>query len=96
MGHKEDMAFELHAYKVDEDSRITVRHTFYGETREEADEHFQAHVRICPKFGPAEREGKIISFYREIDELPTVESAEFEAAEAEGEEEIEEDEEDDE
>lgn len=85
------MAIALHAYKVDEDGRITVQHIFYGETEDEADAGFQAHVKICPKFGPAEKEGRIISFYQEIDEVPTVESAELEADEAEAEEEIEED-----
>jgi hypothetical protein len=77
------MAFELHAYALTEDGEIHVQHIFYGRTKQEADRHFDAHVKACPMFGPADHDGRVISFFKEVDELPCQQSAEREAADAE-------------
>lgn len=91
------MAWELHAYKVDNDGEIRVKHTFYGSTKAECEENFEAHVEICPKFGPAEKAGDVISVFEECDEIPTRESVERELVEEEdGEEEDDDEDEDDE
>lgn len=82
------MAYQLTAWKIEGDGSVRVKHTFYGETEAEAQEHFDEHVSICPKFGPAERDGDVESVMEEIDELPTRESVMEEI----GEEEIEDDE----
>lgn len=73
------MAFELHAFALAPDGTIHVKHIFYGETRKEADKHFQEHVKGCPMFGPAEKDGRIISYYTEVNELPTEDTAEVDA-----------------
>jgi hypothetical protein len=73
------MAYELHAYLLTPEGEIHVKHIFYGETEAEAESHFDAHVRSCPNFGPGEREGRVISWIEEVDELPTEESAREEA-----------------
>jgi hypothetical protein len=75
------MPFALHAYAITKDKKIPVQHIFYGETREEADQHFNGHVAACPMFGPAEREGRMTTFFEEIDSLPTEESVDDEAEE---------------
>jgi hypothetical protein len=77
------MGWELHAYAVSKEGAIDVKHIFYGETREEADANFDAHVSGCPMFGPAEREHRMITFWKEVDELPTPQSADDEAEEGE-------------
>jgi hypothetical protein len=75
------MAFELHAYAITPEGTIPVKHIFYGETKEETDRHFRDHVKGCPYFGPAEKEGRMITYFQEVDELPTEQSAELEAEE---------------
>lgn len=77
------MAYALHAYKVDKGGKIAVEHIFYGETERECDEGLEAHADICPRFGPAVKENHVITFYEEIDAMPTPESVEeeFEADE---------------
>jgi hypothetical protein len=90
------MSFELHAYALSPEGEIHVKHIFYGETKAEADKHFQAHVKGCPMFGPAEKEGRTITYFQEVDELPTEQSAELEAEEMSAIGEVDEDEEEDE
>lgn len=77
------MPVALHAHKVDADGEIRVTHIFYGATEEDAQSGLDAHADICPKFGPADREGDVITVFEEIDELPTPESVLEDAEEEE-------------
>jgi hypothetical protein len=77
------MSWALHAYALTDDGKIHVKHIFYGRTKGEADDHFKEHVKACPMFGPADQDGRIISFFREMRQVPDQESAEQEAADAE-------------
>lgn len=64
------MAYALHVDKLDREGKITVRHTFYGETRDECEALRDAHGAGCQAFGPALTEGRIMEAFEEIDELP--------------------------
>jgi len=77
------MAYAIHAYAIGEDGEIRVQHIFYGRTEAEADEHFRAHVKACPMFGPADQDGRLRTFVDDDARLPTEESVEEEAEEYE-------------
>lgn len=77
------MAVKLSAYKIDEDGRIRIKHTFYGRNEDEATRYYEEHQNVCKKFGPAVAEGRVIVFVEEIDEIPTTAWLEEQIAEAE-------------
>lgn len=62
------MAVALHSYKIDSDGEIRVRHTFYADTAEEADELMEKHAEGCRAFGPALEAGETIEVIEDIDE----------------------------
>ena len=68
------MAWKIEAYKIDEDGRIRIKHTFYGHSEAEADRYFEEHQSVCKKFGPAVEAGRVVTFSEEIDDIPTPES----------------------
>jgi hypothetical protein len=45
-------------------------HVFFGQTEAAARQAMEDHADICPKYGPAYREGKTIEVIAEIDEIP--------------------------
>lgn len=80
------MPWALHAAIMDSgDHEIKVRHIFYGETKEECDDYFKEHLGTCSYFRSAEKSREVISWFEEIDELPTPESCNAEAEASEGE-----------
>jgi hypothetical protein len=87
------MSVALHSYKVDDDGRITVRHTFYAATEEEAEELLEEHADGCKAFGPAVDEDETIEILEENVAPPDAEAL---AAVAEGQEEEQEDDDDEE
>ncbi len=66
------MAVALHAWIVDKDGEIRVRHTFFAETEEDADRLLKQHAASCP--GAAG--GETIEVVEDIDELPDAETIE--------------------
>lgn len=79
------MPWALRAYKIEPDGQVAVEHVFYGYRKIECDERFRAHRDICPKFGPADRAGDVVTVWEEIEEIPTRESIEAESDESEDE-----------
>lgn len=70
------MAYAYHVYLVDPSLPYApLRHTFYGETKEQCLERFEAHQSVCESFGPAVAEDRISDAWEEIPEgqLPWVE-----------------------
>lgn len=65
------MAIALHSFKIDNDGRVRVQHTFYADSEDEAQEMLEQHAEICPKFGPAFAAKDTVEIYEEIDCLPT-------------------------
>jgi hypothetical protein len=45
-----------------------VRHTFFGETKDECREKFSEHAEGCEKLGPAISEGRVKSYFETIDD----------------------------
>lgn len=70
------MPVALHSYIIEKDRTVKVRHTFYAETEEEADELLKQHAANCPHFGPATAAGETVEIVTEIDELPDAEALE--------------------
>ncbi len=89
------MPVALHSYILEPETlRVLVRHTFYGETEEEADRYKEHHLKSCEYFRAAENEGRTIEVVEEIARLPDADV--LEELEEEGGEEPEEDEEEEE
>jgi hypothetical protein len=88
------MTIALHSYKVDDDGKITVRHTFYAATEEEAEELMDEHADGCRAYGPAIEDGDTIEIFEEIDAPPDAEALATVADAQESEEDDEEDAED--
>lgn len=88
------MAYKLEVGIPGADGLITIMHTFYGHTREEASATRAAHADICPNFGPKDKAGETTELWTEIDESewPRVTA---DADDGDDEEEEEEDDEDD-
>jgi hypothetical protein len=74
------MAVQLHSFKIDKDGQVRVRHTFYADTEEEAEDLMDAHADKCKSFGPALDAGETIEIFEDGD-LPDVAALEA-AAEA--------------
>lgn len=73
------MAWALRAYKIESDDDVAVELVFYGRTKQECDQRFRAHRDICPRFGPADRAGQVITVWEEVDKIPTRQSIEDES-----------------
>jgi hypothetical protein len=70
------MPIALHSYKIDKDGEITVRHTFYAATEEEAEELMETHAEGCAAYGPALDTGDTIEILEENVSAPDVEELE--------------------
>lgn len=68
------MAVALHSFKIDDDGKVRVQHTFYAETEEEAEQMLAAHAGGCEAFGPAVKHGNTAEIVEEIDVLPEPET----------------------
>ena len=69
------MAWEYHVYLIERgNDYVPIEHIFYGFTKAEALERYEAHQEVCNSFGPAVREGRTQAEWVEIDEdeLPVV------------------------
>lgn len=75
------MAWALRASKIEPNGECLVEHIFYGHTKKQADTRLQEHADICPKFGPADAAGEVITVFEEVDEIPTRDSIEAESEE---------------
>jgi predicted RNase H-like HicB family nuclease len=64
------MAFAIYSAKPGKHGLAGLTHIAFGETEDEARENLEAHADVCPKFGPAYRNGKTIEVVTEIDEIP--------------------------
>ena len=62
------MAFKLEVGIPREDGKISIMHTFYGETKAECVALKKAHADVCPNFGPAVKAGDVTELCEEIDE----------------------------
>ena len=75
------MAYAYHIYRVDPGSDIIrVEHIFYGFSKKECLDEFQAHLGACSGLNAAEHEDRIEEEWEEIpdDELPAPEDGEDE------------------
>lgn len=64
------MTVALHSYKIDRDGTITVRHTFYAATEDEAEDLMDAHADGCAAYGPALDKGDTIEIFEEVPAAP--------------------------
>ena len=64
------MPVALHAWIVEKDGKLRVRHSFFAETEEEADSLLKQHAASCGHFGPATADGNTIEIVEDIDDLP--------------------------
>jgi hypothetical protein len=62
------VAFALTVDKLDPKGKISVRHTFYGDTPEECEQLRDHHAEGCKAFGPALEQKKVIEDLEEIDD----------------------------
>ena len=65
-----NVAIALTVDKLEPDGTIRVRHTFFGETLEEAEKLRDEHGAGCQSFGPALERETVIEDTEEIDEIP--------------------------
>ena len=72
------MPIALHSYKIDNDRKVRVRHTFFADTEEEADAMMKEHAGGCAAFGPAVEAGDVVEIVEEIDadEMPDADDLE--------------------
>jgi hypothetical protein len=78
----ENMAWALNVYIVNPgDEKIFVKHTFYGETKADAEHIKKEHLGSCSYFKAAEDEGRTDQDWEEIeqDEWPSVDDEEDES-----------------
>jgi hypothetical protein len=71
------MAWAYHVYlKTPGQTRVRVRHTFFGKTKAECETFFAEHQSVCSSFGPAIEEGRFDDDWEEIDadEIPVIEA----------------------
>lgn len=68
------MSVALHSYKVDADGNITVRHTFYAATDDEAEELMNEHADGCKAYGPALEDGDTIEIFEDNVDPPDPEA----------------------
>lgn len=66
----------LHSYKIDGDGEIRVRHTFYAETEDEAENLMDDHADGCKAYGPALESGDTIEILETGVPAPDVEELE--------------------
>jgi hypothetical protein len=67
------MSWAYHSYIVDPgDETVKVEHIFYGETKDDCIEGFNAHLRECDYFRPAAGEGRTDEVWEQLKELPTI------------------------
>jgi hypothetical protein len=62
------VTFSLTVDKLDPHGRISVRHTFYGDTEAECEQLRDQHAEGCQAFGPALKADKVIQVLEEIDD----------------------------
>ena len=71
------MAWAYHVYlKTPGETRVRVRHTFFGSSKEECETYFEEHQSVCDSFGPAIKEGRFDDEWEQIDrdEIPVIEA----------------------
>lgn len=64
------MPVALDSWIVEKDGKLRVRHTFFAETEEEADQLLKQHAASCGHFGPATAAGETIEVVEDIDDFP--------------------------
>lgn len=75
------MAYAYHVFlKTPGQTRVRVRHTFFGLSKDECKTYFAEHQSVCGSFGPAVAEGRFDDEWEEIDpdEIPEIEEDEVE------------------
>ena len=64
------MAIALISLKKDAGGKVRLIHIALGETKAAAEQELREHADICPKFGPAFREGHTLEFPVDVQDLP--------------------------
>jgi hypothetical protein len=64
------VAIAIHSFKLDNDGKIRIAHTFFGHTKAQAESVQKDHARDCPHYGPALAKGETIDIVEVLDALP--------------------------